>query len=83
MNDAREALLDGPPRVLWAGEPPSAMVTTIVNALFRAGIYTVRELVRWSARDLQTDVRGIGQRLTDEIRRILKVHGLYLAGEAP
>jgi hypothetical protein len=85
MSDDRDDLLDGPVRGLWAGELPSALATAAANALFRAGIHTVRELLGWSAEDLLRpgSVRQFGPGMLAEVRRILKVHGLRLRGEAP
>jgi hypothetical protein len=85
VNDARDDLLDRPLRDLWAGELPSALATAAANALFRAEIYTVRELLTWSAEDLLRpgNVRQFGPGLLAEVRRVLAVHGLALAGESP
>jgi DNA-directed RNA polymerase alpha subunit len=77
-------IMDSPVRDLWAGEPPSALATTAANALFRADIYTVRELTGRTAQDLLGE-RQIGPALLAEVRRVLKRQkpALYLKGESP
>jgi hypothetical protein len=80
-----DGILDGSVRDLWSGEPRSALATATSNALFRAEIRTVRELIAWTARELLLpgNVDQLGPARLAEVRRVLEKHGLYLAGEGP
>jgi DNA-directed RNA polymerase alpha subunit len=81
VNETRDDILDHWPGDLWHGEPPSAFVTRITHALYRDGIFSVRDLTECSPQDLLR-IRQFGPAMLDEVRRVLARHGLSLAGES-
>jgi DNA-directed RNA polymerase alpha subunit len=72
-----DTLWDGPGRPARAGRD---IATRASNFLFRYGIHTVSSLTSKTEADL-LGLRSFGTGCLGEVRRVLKAHGLHLAGE--
>jgi DNA-directed RNA polymerase alpha subunit len=72
-----DTLWDGPGKAARAGRD---IATRTSNALYRNGFHSVGSLTSKTEADL-LDLRSFGVGCLGEVRRVLKAHGLHLAGE--
>lgn len=72
-----DALWSGPGKPARAGRD---IATRTSNFLFRYGIHTTGALTAKTEADL-LNLRSFGVGCLGEVRRVLKAHGLHLAGE--
>lgn len=72
-----DTLWDGPGKPAKEGRD---IATRTSNALYRNGFHSVDGLTAKTAADL-LGIRNFGVGCLGEVRRVLKAHGLHLAGE--
>lgn len=66
---------------LWPRRGGTQVITRAQNSLQRAGIYTIGALTDWTAAGLMA-CPNFGPGQLAEVRRVLKVAGLALKGDA-
>lgn len=65
---------------LWSGQERTTLGVRATNCLLRGGIATIADLLKHDARDLM-DLREFGTGCLGEVRRVLALHELELAGD--